>query len=325
MKLSLFGKRLAVLGVSAFMALGNIGPAVWQVNAEEPEEGNPAEGITWEEVDRSEFEGLEPANRIDDELIAPELEMKGTVRVSIILDGNSTIDAGYSAQAVANDRGAQTYRAQVLRNQQALAKKISAEALGGKDLDVVWNLTLGANIISANVPYARIGFIKGVKGVKNVVIENRYEAADPLPADDPQMAVSSDMTGTSLISSEFTGAGQAVAIIDTGIDTDHRSFDSEAFDYALSTLEEEPDLITKEDVAAVFDQLNAASSMEGLTADDVYLSSKIPFAFNYVDSDLDVTHDNDKQGNMVRMSQVSLPQTDMSRILPAHILKRWSQ
>ncbi len=294
MKMSLFGKRLMVLGVSALMALGNISPAVWQVNAEEPENGSVSDGITWEKVDSSEFEGKKPSNPVDEDLFAPDLEHKGIVRVSIVLDGNSTVDAGYSAQSVAEGGSAKTYRAQVLATQKAMEKKISAEALGGKQLDVVWNLTLAANIISANVPYARIGLIKGVDGVKDVVIENRYEAVDPTPSDDPDMAVASDMTGTTLISSDYTGAGQSVAIIDTGIDTDHRSFDAEAFDYALSTLDEEPDLLTKDEIAAVFDQLNV-SAYGDFTADDVYISTKIPFAFNYVDGDLDVTHDNDTQ------------------------------
>ena len=184
MKMSLFGKRLMVLGVSALMALGNISPAVWQVNAEEPEEGSVSEGITWEKVDSSEYEGKKPSNPVDEELIKPDLEHKGNVRVSIVLDGNSTVDAGYSAQSVATDGSAQSYRAQVLKNQKAMEKKISTEALGGKDLDVVWNLTLGANIISANVPYAKIAMIKSVKGVKDVVIETRYEASDPAPSAD---------------------------------------------------------------------------------------------------------------------------------------------
>ena len=297
MKLSLFAKRLAVMSVSAFMALGSISPTVIRVNAEEPEDGIKwtSEGITWEKVDSSEFEGLEPANPVDEDSETPDVPKQGPVRVSIVLDGNSTIEAGYSAQSVATDSSAQSYRAQVLKNQKAMEKKISTEALGGKDLDVVWNLTLGANIISANVPYAKIAMIKSVKGVKDVVIETRYEAADPAPSADPEMAVSSDMTGTTLVSSDYTGAGQSIAVIDTGIDTDHRSFDAEAFDYAISTLDEEPDLLTQEDVAAVFPQLNI-SQYRGLTPEMTYISSKIPFAFNYVDISLNVTHDYDKQG-----------------------------
>ena len=31
----------------------------------------------------------------------------------------------------------------------------------------------------------------------------------------------------------YTGAGTRIAVIDTGIDTDHQSFDNGAFDYAL--------------------------------------------------------------------------------------------
>ena len=37
--------------------------------------------------------------------------------------------------------------------------------------------------------------------------------------------------------------------------------------------------------------------MSGLTADELYRTAKIPYAFNYIDEDLDVTHDNDAQGD----------------------------
>ena len=48
------------------------------------------------------------------------------------------------------------------------------KSIGGK-LDVVWNLTLAANIISANVKFGQIAAIEAVKGVKEVLIETCYE------------------------------------------------------------------------------------------------------------------------------------------------------
>ena len=53
------------------------------------------------------------------------------------------------------------------------------KAIGGK-LDVKWNLTLAANIISANVLYGQIDTIKGIDGVKDVFLENRYEPQEDL-------------------------------------------------------------------------------------------------------------------------------------------------
>ncbi|MFR8332704.1 MAG: hypothetical protein ACLU9S_10405 [Oscillospiraceae bacterium] len=40
---------------------------------------------------------------------------------------------------------------------------------------MAWNLTLAANLISANVTYGQIEQIKQVRGVKDVILETRYE------------------------------------------------------------------------------------------------------------------------------------------------------
>ena len=128
------------------------------------------------------------------------------------------------------------------------------------------------------------------------MIENQYEAPVTEKGNDPNMMVSTDMTGTNLISSDYTGAGEAVAVIDTGADLDHQSFNSDAFEYSIANLGKEVDLITLDDVKAVFSQLNTSTRMAGITAEDVYRSAKVPFAYNYVDYNLNVIHINDTQG-----------------------------
>lgn len=89
------------------------------------------------------------------------------------------------------------YRAGLQEQQDAVAEAISEEALGGEKLDVVWNLTLVANAISANVAYGSIEDIKAVPGVADVVVERRYEPdVYSVGGDDPNMQVSTGMTGT---------------------------------------------------------------------------------------------------------------------------------
>lgn len=47
----------------------------------------------------------------------------------------------------------------------------------------------------------------------------------------------------------------------------------------------------------VLDQLNMRDRMpEGTTAEDLYRNEKLPFAFNYIDQNLEITHDKDRQG-----------------------------
>ena len=217
-----------------------------------------------------------------------------SVRVSIVLNGASAIDAGYAPASA----GAKTYRDALKAEQQAMAQKISAEVLDGAKLDVVWNLTLAGNIISANVPFGKIEAIRNIIGVKDVVLEMRY-LPDAGEKADPENIVATEMTGASEAwNLGYTGAGSTIAIVDTGLDTAHQSFDASAFQYAIDELNETREtpvkLLTNADIAAVWDQLNAAEFIGNV--DDTYLNAKVPYAVNYVDKDLDATHDNDTQG-----------------------------
>lgn len=135
---------------------------------------------------------------------------------------------------IAHNNAAMSYRAGLVKEQSGVQAKI--EKATGEKLDVVWNLTLAANIISANVAYGQIPALEKIPGVAEVVIETRYEpdvAETDLPVD-PNMGTSCEMIGSPIAwTAGYTGAGSRVAIIDTGTDTDHQSFNSSAFDYAL--------------------------------------------------------------------------------------------
>ena len=53
------------------------------------------------------------------------------VRVSILLDGKSTLEAGYSTLGIAENASAMSYRRNLARRQEAMVDAISAEALEG--------------------------------------------------------------------------------------------------------------------------------------------------------------------------------------------------
>ena len=55
-------------------------------------------------------------------------------------------------------------------------------------------------------------------------------------------------------------------------------------------------MLDEEEIAAALPKLNASKRYAGLTASDLYINLKAPFGFCYIDKDLDVTHDNDAQG-----------------------------
>ena len=247
-------------------------------------------------VERQEVEETEdPAPYADTE----------TIRVSIVLEGKSTIEKVGTTENIAASATATAYRAKLEQTQASVTAKI-ASAIGEK-LDVVWNLTLAANIISANVEYGQIAAIEKVPGVKEVLIETRYEpmVVDTNEANDPNMATSGKQIGSAVAwASGYTGAGSRIAIIDTGVDSDHQSFDSGAFNYSLQCLAEEDkktldeyktelNLLDKEEVRKVADAGQLNVTIDPALA---FVSDKIPFAYNYVDKNYDITHDNDTQG-----------------------------
>lgn len=183
---------------------------------------------------------------------------------------------------------------------------IEQQVLGGEQLDVSWNLTLAANLISADVPYGKIEEIEAIDGVAAVVLETLYEpcVVERDEVSNPNMSTSPSMIGSSAVyASGYTGAGSRIAVIDTGTDTDHQSFDAAAFQYSLAhqaglagmeieAYMEHIDLLDVDEIASVLDQLHIAER-GSFTAEELYVSTKLPFGFNYVDSDLDLTHDND--------------------------------
>lgn len=194
-------------------------------------------GLTWEKIDnRSTDLRLDKNNAEKVAQDTPEYADTDVVRVSIVLKDASTLAKGYSSEDIATNSAAMKYRQKLETKQEKMAKTISKKALGGEALDVVWNLTLAANIISANVEYGQIEKIEKISGVEAVLIETRYEpcVVKDNETTDPNMATSGSMIGSHVAWADgYTGAGSKVAIIDTGADTDHPSLDPDAFTYAV--------------------------------------------------------------------------------------------
>ena len=289
-------KRAMAVLLALVMTLSLVTPS-WAAGRSTVATKGENNGITWEKVDNIKLPIKE--NAAVEEEAQQQYADTDVVRVSIVLSDPSTLDKGFSASDIASgSKKAMKYRDKLESKQDKMAKTISKKALDGQSLDVVWNLTLATNIISANVQYGQIEKIENVKGVKQVLIETRYEPCVVKESEttDPNMATSSNMIGSNFAwANGYTGAGSKVAIIDTGADTDHPSLSGAAYSYAVKGLGITP--VTAADYADKLEKLNAFKKNGDLKASDLYVSAKIPFGFNYIDADLDVTHDNDKQGD----------------------------
>ena len=212
------------------------------------------------------------------------------VRVSIFLEDPAPIDAGYSMDHVSRNASLVAYRDQLKSKQNDVQARIE-NAIGAK-LDVKMNLTLLANAISVELPYGELDLVRQVPGVKSVELERCFQNDEPVkeePAQPNTANTATYMVGASEVWAEgYTGAGARIAIIDTGIDTTHQSFDADAFEHAIQETGKDVDLFTQADLNAIKSQLNASSA--------VYVSSKIPFGYNYVDYNTTINHLSDTQG-----------------------------
>ncbi len=81
----------------------------------------------------------------------------------------------------------------------------------------------------------------------------------------------------------YDGTGMVVAVLDTGLDYNHTAFSVDNFTADRSKLG-----MTLSDVEGFISDTKASKLHSGLTAADVYINEKVPFAFDYADHDPDV-------------------------------------
>ena len=80
---------------------------------------------------------------------------------------------------------------------------------------------------------------------------------------------------------KYDGSGMVVAVLDTGLDYTHSAFSVDNFTSTKLGL-------TRDMVASSLAMTKAQSKVNGLDVGDVYINDKVPFSFDYADSDSDV-------------------------------------
>lgn len=124
------------------------------------------------------------------------------------------------------------------------------------------------NGFSGEIEFDELETIKRLPGVKKVYISNEYKA----PEVQPEMITSNSMVESGKAwDLNYKGEGMVVAVIDTGVDPDHRDM--------LISNETEVDL-TEEDVDEI---ISKNSGMKGK-----YYSKKVPFGYNYYDLNYEI-------------------------------------
>ena len=94
--------------------------------------------------------------------------------------------------------------------------------------------------------------------------------------------------------SKYNGTGVVVAVLDTGLDYTHSAFSVENFDAEGMRF----DLAYIENILNTKD-LTAEDNYKGLTASDLYINAKVPYAFDYADFDPEVFPQRSNHGTHV--------------------------
>lgn len=114
--------------------------------------------------------------------------------------------------------------------------------------------------------------LEGMAGVKRVYIARKYELPEPVEFEKIENVKELSRTLELLGESAYDGRGTAIAVLDSGFDTSHTAF---ALDAGV------PVKFTEEDI-------DAAKGTLGFGEEDLYISPKIPFAYDYAENDTNV-------------------------------------
>ena len=162
---------------------------------------------------------------------------------------------------------------QTLLRRQATVQSRLGRSLRQEQVDYTYSYTMLFNGFAMRTARKNLETIQRAKGVSRAFVAGSYTLPTVEQADTQALQVA-------LATNQFTGKGMTIAVLDTGLDTAHPAFANAPADAKF----------TKDYVSGVLQaaDLNAEALMPGVTADDVYLSAKIPFAFDYAGKDAQV-------------------------------------
>ena len=160
-----------------------------------------------------------------------------------------------------------------LLSRQAAVQSRLTRTLRQEQVEYGYSYTALFNGFSVRTARKNLETIRNTKGVTCAFVAGSYTLPTTQQADTQALQVA-------LASSRFTGKGMTIAVLDTGLDTAHPAFANAPADAKF----------TKDYISGVMQaaDLNSEALMPGVTADDVYLSAKIPFAFDYAGKDAQV-------------------------------------
>ncbi len=185
---------------------------------------------------------------------------------------------------------ADAVRARIAAERQALVADLDKAQLGytlGASYDAVLS---GFEIIIKAADFEAV--CKTIGDRANPIVGEVYELddAEKTPGNGYQLVENTvNVYETGIFNSStfgYDGSGTVIAVLDTGLDYYHSAFSVGNFTADRNQLTQNG--LTFDDVAALVSGTRAEGMQNGLTASDVYINEKVPFAFDYADGDSDV-------------------------------------
>lgn len=196
-----------------------------------------------------------------------KVEDDAVVRAIVVYEGDSAADLQQKGKAPSVTAAV----SRVEKGQKALTKTITE----GYGATLKYSYSALLNGVAVDVSYGQLKEIEKLDGVKAVYLANSYSAPKYSVGKQP-LAVSAGETLTfdRAVALGASGQGTVIAILDTGLNTSHEAFS--VTDGLLPA-------VTADSVKAVKD------SGRGLNGDGNFISTKIPYSFDYADWDSDIS------------------------------------
>ena len=186
------------------------------------------------------------------------------------------------------------------QKQEKVISAIASKIVNDEAFKVDYQYTLLFNGFSFHGEYRLIDEIKALPGVANCYRSNVYAVPDDMEPDGEDSRLGTSVgwiNADDMWALGYTGQGQTIAVIDTGIKTSHPNF---------ATAPQDPHF-TAANLQTILDQYDLCAEQRysgTLTGSQLYYSAKLPYTFNYFAGNLDVSHADARSDHGTHVSSI---------------------